>query len=139
MCYVTKRICGVINQEAHNMCRTNPKHMFDDLYANALLRIYEFGKSGQLDAYYREMGRNSMISTLEKETLRGGVLNTHGGDRKSKDFFSAIKPVIEQIESEPLDRPLKFGKKKFTVGDPDRSDFNSSINDKSIDDWLKGV
>lgn len=139
MCYVTKRICGIVRQEAHKMCRTNPKHLFDDLYANALIHIYEYGKSGQLNAYYGEISRNSMVSTLENEKLRGGVLNTHGGDRKSREFINTIKPILEQLSPDREEKSLRFGKKKPVVGDPDRSGFNPSGNDKNMDNWLKGA
>ena len=68
----------------------------EDLKQEGLVEILEGCKDDESKEYYFISMRHRMLKFLQQEKKHGVVMNTHGGDRKSKKFIKS--PLKDHLE-----------------------------------------
>ena len=68
----------------------------EDLKQEGLVEILESCKEGESKEYYFIAMRHRMLKYLNQEKKRGMIMNTYGGDRKSKKYIKS--PLQDHIE-----------------------------------------
>ena len=145
MCKITDLVQDAVECVAKLICSKNKAVEYDDLVQEGLLECFKHGKGGQLLSYYKMIAKRIMFRYIEKNKNRGIILNTVGGDRKSKkfkkeqDILEGLDFVsLESLSDRMSDTPVHFGNKAIVPNyDTDDSD-HIFDNDRLTDKWLQG-
>lgn len=97
MCLINDLTDDIVKYEARKLASSNKDVTFDDLFQEGRLSILEDARSEQKKAYYKKIARGAMLEYIQIEKRRGIVVNTYGGDRKSK-LFKAQQTFIKNIK-----------------------------------------